>query len=252
MTGRPTNVCPWCERSFDDVSGEVGGRVLEAAHIVSRTGVHEAFVVTLSSGATVIVDVGLPGRPLRALSPEPSESAFTQSFRLAPAVLADALAHMAADHNGDATDVRLHIEALESEIAELRRGHDLPRVDKDGCYTLPDGGCAGCPHCPHRVDAGAVRALSAAPRPDALEVAWEAFIDAPDCAPEIEGSERDPRCAACQRIAFEAAIKAYVAALHSGDPEPPRLEHRCGVRGFDQMQGDVCPACASPASQEGT
>lgn len=22
------------------------------------------------------------------------------------------------------------------------------RTDADGCYTLPDGSCAGCPHCP--------------------------------------------------------------------------------------------------------
>lgn len=48
------------------------------------------------------------------------------------------------------------IETREPTAAELgaalrasRPEPDLPRVDKDGCYTLPNGECVGCPHCPH-------------------------------------------------------------------------------------------------------
>lgn len=40
--------------------------------------------------------------------------------------------------------------------AASRDAFDLPRVDEDGCYTLPDGDCVGCPHCPHHRVAGAL------------------------------------------------------------------------------------------------
>lgn len=33
--------------------------------------------------------------------------------------------------------------------ALVAKKYDLPRVDENGCYTLPNGECVGCPHCVH-------------------------------------------------------------------------------------------------------
>lgn len=52
------------------------------------------------------------------------------------------------------------------------------------------------------------------------------------------------------RKRHRAALDALLAYDLSA-PASPAPEHRCGVHGFDQMRGDVCPACsarhASPA-----
>jgi hypothetical protein len=61
------------------------------------------------------------------------------------------------------------VVALERAALERPRPLDLPRVDENGCYTLPDGSCAGCPHCPHHSPRPALPAPE--PSADAIEAA---------------------------------------------------------------------------------
>lgn len=57
----------------------------------------------------------------------------------------------------------------------------------------------------------------------------------------IDFRERDPLVLAIHRV-IDAAES--FAARPVAVPAPPVTpEHRCGVQGFDQMRGDVCPAC---------
>lgn len=41
------------------------------------------------------------------------------------------------------------------------------------------------------------------------------------------------------RIEYEPVFSSAYSAVETAP------EHRCGVQGFDQMKGDVCPACTT-------
>jgi hypothetical protein len=72
----------------------------------------------------------------------------------------------------------------------------------------------------------------------------------------VDGAGKDVTSVLCISTA-EKIVNAANRASRSAFSGIPRTEneHRCGVRGFDGMKGDVCPACsvissASPLSED--
>ena len=46
-------------------------------------------------------------------------------------------------------------------------------------------------------------------------------------------------------IATDPLVFQHASATEHMWGVQPEIDHRCGVRGFDHMKGDICPACVA-------